>query len=78
MSRILGELQPGTRFRLPLSGKTGVLLRTGAGGSMVKYEGTDRDVNIRVRSGDEVTDEVSFTAPGKSVQISSGTVVDLI
>lgn len=74
----LTEVEPGTRFRLPYCGKTGVLLRVGPGGAMVKYEGTDRDVNFLVRSGDEVTGEVTFTAPGKSVQISAGTMVEVV
>ena len=74
----LGELEPGTRFRLPDCGKTGVLLRTGACGSMVKYHGTDRDVAFTPKAGDVEMEPVAFTAPGRSVQISAGTIVEVI
>jgi hypothetical protein len=76
--RELGTLKEGSRFRLPLCGKTGVLLRVTPGGASVKYEGTDRDVEFDVKRGDEVTGKVAFTAPGRALTISSGAMVEVL
>jgi hypothetical protein len=74
----LETLTLGSRFRLPDCGKTGVLLSSGPCGARVIYDGARRQVEITVRQGDEVVDEVSFEAPGKPVIISNETVVEVL
>lgn len=72
------DLAPGTRFRYPELGMTAVLLSLGAGGARIAYDGARRQVEITVRSGDEVVDEVSFEAPGKPVLVSDYSDVEVI
>jgi hypothetical protein len=69
----ISTLEPGARFRLPDSGKTGVLVSVGDSGARVKYDASARQVEI-TQDG-EIT---SFESPGKAVSISSGTEVEVL
>jgi hypothetical protein len=73
----LSDLAPGTRFRYEF-GRTATLLRLGPGGATIRYDNAQRDVAFAVMRGDEVTDEVAFTAPGKAVQVSDYSDVEVI
>lgn len=72
------DLDPGTRFRYPELGRTATLLRLGEGGATIRYDNSQRDVAFQVKSGDEVTDEVAFTAPGRAVQVSDYSDVEVL
>ena len=71
----LRHLEPGRRFRLPLTGKTGTLLRVSEGGATVKYDAGER---VEKFISSTTGDEVAFTAPGRSTQISAGTEVEAL
>jgi hypothetical protein len=73
----LRDLEPGTRFRYEF-GRTATLLRLGAIGATIRYDNAQRDVQFAVKAGDEVIDEVAFTAPGKSVHVSDYSDVEVI
>lgn len=77
MTRI-DSLEPGRRFRLPDTGKTGQVVSVGDGGTRVKYDASARSVEFLAKSGDEVVAEVAFEAPGRAVLISSGTIVEVV
>lgn len=73
MTKPIAELEPGLAFRLPYSGKSGVVVGHGNSGSRVKYDGSDRKVKLESsRTGQSV----EFDAPGRVVIISSGTEVE--
>jgi len=72
------DLPIGTRFRYPTLGKTAVLLHLGESGARIVYDGARRQVEFVVKSGDEVTDEVSFEAPGKPVIVSDYSDVEVV
>lgn len=72
----LHELEPGRRFRLPDTGKTGALVSVGDSGARVLYDGARTVREFQVRSGDEVVGDVAFESPGRPVIISAGTEVD--
>lgn len=72
MTKPLAELEPGRTFRLPYSGKSGVVVGHGNSGSRVKYDGSDRKVRLDRRTGQSV----EFDAAGRVVIISSGTEVE--
>jgi NifU-like protein involved in Fe-S cluster formation len=74
----ISDLEPGRRFRLPDTGKTGQVISTGDGGTRVKYDASARQVEFQAKSGDEVVADVAFEAPGRAVLISSGTVVEAL
>ncbi len=72
----LRDMKPGDRFRLPDSGRTGVLVSLGAMAARVIYDGAARQVAFTARNADESTD-VSFEKPGGVVLISDHTEGDV-
>jgi hypothetical protein len=66
-----------TRFKYEY-GRTATLLRLGPGGATIRYDNAQREVQFEVKSGDEVTGEVAFTAPGKPVQVSDYSDVEVL
>lgn len=73
----LNELTPGTRFRLPHCGKTGVLKRVGESGASVLYDGARKQVEF---TAEEIDGEkrVAFESPGQAVVISGEAVVEVL
>lgn len=72
------DLEPGTRFRYPDLGKTAVLVSLGVGGARILYDGTRRQVEFQVKSGDEVVGDVAFEAPGKPVVVCDESEVEVV
>lgn len=71
----VSELQPGTRFRYPESGKTAVLVHLGPSGARILFDGSARKVEFGV----ELTgDDVKFERPGKPVLVSDYSDVEVI
>jgi hypothetical protein len=71
----LADVPPGSRIRFPHCGKTGVLVSVGLMGARIIYDGSARQVQIKVTS---TGDDVSFEAPGKPLTVSSGSEVELL
>lgn len=70
---LLHTLSIGSRFKLPLTGKTGELIRIGLSAAVVRYDGDDEDVEIT----DGVTGKkATFHRKGRPVQISPNTEVE--
>lgn len=72
------DLTPGTRFRYPSLDRVAVLEGLGASGARIRYEGSKRKVEFDVKSGDEVTNHVAFTAPGRMVVVSDDSTVEVL
>lgn len=71
------DLEPGQRFRYEF-GKTATLVRLGAMGARIKYEGRERQVAFQAKSGDEVVADVAFVAPSGEVIVSDYSDVEVI
>jgi len=71
------DLQPGQRFRYEF-GKTAVLVRLGAMGARIKYQGSERAVSFQAKAGDEVVADVAFVAPGGEVIVSDYSDVEVL
>lgn len=69
----LGELDPGRRFLMPYSGRTGVVVRQGEMGTSVRLDGRERKVKGKSKRTDQAFE---FTAPGRVDIVSSGTEVE--
>lgn len=69
----LSELAPTRRFRLPHTGRTGVVLAHGEMGSSVRYDNSARHVKGTSKRTDQTFE---FEAPGRVVIISGGTEVE--
>lgn len=70
----ISSLDPGTRFKLPFTGKVGELVRVGPGAAVVRYENDDTDVEVTDgRTGETKT----FFRRGRPVLISASTEVAL-
>jgi hypothetical protein len=72
VSRI-SELAINRRFRLPLAGRTGVVVSHGDSGTRVRYEGSGRRVTGKSKQTDQTFE---FDTPGRVVIVSSGTIVE--
>lgn len=64
------QLEPGTKFRVPGTDRTGTLLYANECRARVKYDGEDRHVELK--------DGTSFDVLGRAVDISSGREVKAI
>lgn len=62
----LRDLDPGTRFRLPATGRTGTLLMVNDCRARVRYDGGDEKRVIHPGEPDERV----FDAPGRAVDIT--------
>lgn len=71
------DLEPGTRFRYPESGKTAVLVSLSPSGARIMFEGVNRRVEFTAHQvdGDKV---VEFESPGKPVLVSDYSDVEVI
>lgn len=70
----LGELKPQRRFRLPDSGRTGVVVEQGIAGTTVRYDGVRRVKGNSSKTGESF----EFDRHGEEKYISSGTEVELL
>jgi hypothetical protein len=61
------ELELGTRFQYPESGKTATLISLGQVGARIKFDNENRHVEINTELA-----EADFVAPGRPVLVSDG------
>lgn len=73
MTTKLRDLEPGTRFRYPESGRTATLVSLGPMAAVIKYEGAERHVAIKTELA-----EADFIAPGRPVLVSDYSDVEVL